>query len=129
MRPLLLLLLFSLPLKAALIPLDLTMSGRIELIDSDVFVKPGGTQSGTFYSTVGGSQTTGTYLDSTVNSGPIDGLLTDHGGGVVGTGDGFGGTSSINMNQAGFGPFPDFWIYALLFAIDWHLAHFLPNCC
>ncbi len=83
--------------EAATIPADLTFSGEYLFDDTGgSFVDASGSQSGTLFARIGGTDTTVSYVDDSVTAGtnPLAAVFTDHGGGAVGGGDGFGGTGS-----------------------------------
>lgn len=93
--------------KADPIPSDILVTGSYLFDVAGSSVLDTGTQSGSFYSITNGIRSESTYLDGSLQSGsnPVTGTFGQHGGGVVGGGDGFGGSSSGSAGVTGPGRF------------------------
>ncbi|GAB5402845.1 MAG: hypothetical protein Aurels2KO_10760 [Aureliella sp.] len=89
-------------LHADIIPAGLVFGGQYEF-DTSSGASPFASQSGSIFSRVAGVDSTTVFSDGAVVSGvnPLSAVFTMHGGGVVGTGDGFGGTSLAQATLGG----------------------------
>ena len=81
------------------IPSDLILTGGVYQVDGfDTFVENSATQTGSVFGRVGGSDTTFGFTDDPGPPGSVTTLPTMHGGGVVGAGDGYGGSATASAD-------------------------------
>jgi PEP-CTERM motif-containing protein len=96
----------SAPAWATPIPAALSFTGdyQYDVTGGDELAIAGAaTQSGSIFAREGGVDTPTTLLDLIVTgSNPLSGTLTDHGNGVLGAGDGFGGLATGSASGTGF---------------------------
>ncbi len=88
--------------KADLIPNEVAIFGTYVFDENGSFAPPAANQSGTIYSIIAGVENAKTeYTDATVTLGneDISALFSQHGGGTVGSGDGFGGNALVDATN------------------------------
>lgn len=85
-----------------ILPSDVTIFGTYVFDEDGSFAPPAANQNGAIFSVIGGIEDSRTEYSSDVvtsGTGRINAVFTHHGGGIVGTGDGFGGTSSVDATD------------------------------
>ena len=85
-----------------ILPSDVTIFGTYVFDTDGSFAPPAANQRGAIFSVIGGIEDSRSeYASDIVTSGneSINAVFTHHGGGIVGTGDGFGGSSSVDATD------------------------------